>query len=71
MLFCGRTVLGFKCKDGVVLGIEKILHSKLMKRKVNRRIMTIDLHAGFVRKMEEKQQGFLYSFFLRFRWLLD
>ncbi len=41
--------MGFKCKDGVVLGIEKILHSKLMKRKVNRRIMTIDLHAGFVR----------------------
>ena len=46
-----RTVLGIKCKDGVVLGVEKILHSKLLKRRVNRRIMTVDLHAGFVSGM--------------------
>jgi len=44
----GRTVIGIKCKDGVVLGVEKILHSRLLKKHVNRRIMTVDLHAGFV-----------------------
>ena len=43
------TVVGLKCKDGVVLGMEKILHSKLLKRDTNRRIMTIDLHAGLVK----------------------
>lgn len=44
-----RTVVGLKCRDGVVLGVEKILHSKLVKRGgVNRRIITVDLHAGFV-----------------------
>lgn len=44
-----RTAIGLKCKDGVVLGMEKILHSKLLKRNTNRRIMTVDLHAGIVR----------------------
>ncbi len=45
-----RTVVGLKCKDGVVLGMEKILPSKLLKRDTNRRIMTVDLHLGLVPK---------------------
>jgi 20S proteasome alpha/beta subunit len=46
--FAFRTVVGLKCKDGVVLGMEKILHSKLLKRNTNRRIMNVDLHVGLV-----------------------
>lgn len=42
------TVIGLKCKDGVVLGMEKILHSKLLKRKTNRKIINVDLHVGMV-----------------------
>lgn len=45
-----RTTIGLKCKDGVVLGMEKVLQSKLLKRGTNRRIMTVDLHIGIVRE---------------------
>lgn len=43
----------------MVLGVEKILHSKLIKRRVNRRIMNIDLHAGMVIENE-----FFLSYFV-------
>jgi 20S proteasome subunit alpha 7 len=43
------TALGLVTPQGVLLAIEKPLHSKLLKRNnVNRRIETVDLHAGLV-----------------------
>jgi len=40
------TVIGLKCKDGVVLAVEKLVHSKLLVPESNRRIQTIDRHIG-------------------------
>jgi 20S proteasome subunit alpha 7 len=40
------TTLGLVTPHGVLLAVEKPLHSKLLKRTVNRRIETIDLHVG-------------------------
>lgn len=40
------TVIGLRCKDGVVLAVEKLVQSKLLVPGANRRIATIDLHAG-------------------------
>jgi len=40
------TVVGIRCKDGVVLGVEKVVTSKMLVRLSNRRIHTVDLHAG-------------------------
>ena len=51
--FAFSTTIGLKCKDGVVLGMEKVLHSKLLKRGANRRIMSADLHIGIVKYREE------------------
>lgn len=42
----GGTVIGVKCKDGVVLGVEKTVLSKMMKEGSNRRILTADMHTG-------------------------
>ena len=43
------TALGLVTPHGVLLAIEKPLHSKLLKRNnVNRRIEAVDLHAGLV-----------------------
>jgi len=39
------TVVGITCKDGVVLGVEKVILNKMMVRN-NRRIFNVDLHAG-------------------------
>lgn len=41
----GLTV-GVRCVDGVVLGVEKLILSKMMVQKSNRRIFTADLHSG-------------------------
>lgn len=38
--------LGVRCVDGVVLGVEKLLPSKMLLRTSNRRIHTVDRHAG-------------------------
>ena len=35
-------------KDGVVLAVEKLVHSKLLVPEANRRIQTIDKHIGLV-----------------------
>ena len=43
------TVIGLRCKDGVVLAVEKLVQSKLLVPGANRRIATVDLHAGIVR----------------------
>jgi hypothetical protein len=43
-----RTAIGLRVKDGVVLAVEKLIHSKLLVPGVNRRIHTIDKHIGLV-----------------------
>lgn len=43
-----RTALGIRTKDGVVLAVEKLVHSKLLVPGSNRRIQTIDPHVGLV-----------------------
>ena len=40
------TAIGIKCRDGVVLAVEKLVHSKLLVPNANRRIQTIDRHIG-------------------------
>ncbi|KAG9099793.1 hypothetical protein FS749_000378 [Ceratobasidium sp. UAMH 11750] len=40
------TAIGLKVKDGVVLAVEKWVHSKLLIPEANRRIATIDRHIG-------------------------
>lgn len=44
----GSTSIGIKCKDGVVLAVEKIINSKLLVPGKNKRIQTIDRHIGVV-----------------------
>lgn len=44
----GGTSIGIKCKDGVVLAVEKIINSKLLVPGRNKRIQTIDRHIGVV-----------------------
>ncbi|XP_020101895.1 proteasome subunit alpha type-3 isoform X1 [Ananas comosus] len=40
------TVIGIKCKDGVVLGVEKLISSKMMLEGSNRRIHSVHRHSG-------------------------
>lgn len=40
------TVLGLRCKDGVVLAVEKLVTSKLYEAGANRRVFNIDKHIG-------------------------
>ncbi|TFK94667.1 20S proteasome subunit [Polyporus arcularius HHB13444] len=40
------TAIGLRVKDGVVLAVEKVVHSKLLVPESNRRIQTIDKHVG-------------------------
>lgn len=40
------TAIGIRCIDGVVLGVEKSILSKMIVPGSNRRIHTIDLHSG-------------------------
>ena len=42
------TILGVICKDGVILGAEKLLTSKLMMQSTDPRLFNIDTHAGMV-----------------------
>ncbi|KAI2472396.1 N-terminal nucleophile aminohydrolase [Annulohypoxylon bovei var. microspora] len=44
----GGTSVGIRCKDGVVLAVEKVVTSKLLKPGANKRIATIDRHLGVV-----------------------
>ena len=48
VLFVYRTVVAMVCKDGVALGVEKIVTSKLYEPGVNKRIFIIDQHIGMV-----------------------
>lgn len=40
--------MGIRCKDGVVLAVEKIISSKLLKPGANKRIATVDRNIGVV-----------------------
>lgn len=40
------TAIGIRCKDGIVLAVEKLVPSKLLVPKSNRRILTADRHIG-------------------------
>lgn len=42
----GGTVIGIRCKDGVVLGIEKPVASKMLEKGSNRTAFAVDKHAG-------------------------
>ncbi|KAL2002100.1 hypothetical protein VTN02DRAFT_661 [Thermoascus thermophilus] len=44
----GGTAIGIRCKDGVVLAVEKIITSKLLKPGANKRIATVDHNIGIV-----------------------
>lgn len=49
----GGTAVGIRCKDGVVLAVEKIITSKLLKPGANKRIATVDRHVGIVSSCPE------------------
>jgi len=40
------TAVGIRCTDGVVMGVEKSIVSKMLVEGSNRRIFTVDTHAG-------------------------
>lgn len=42
------TVIGLRVKDGIVLAVEKLTLSKLLVPGANRRIASVDTHAGVV-----------------------
>ncbi|KAJ9157555.1 Proteasome subunit alpha type [Pleurostoma richardsiae] len=44
----GGTSVGIRCRDGVVLAVEKVVTSKLLKPGANKRIATVDRHLGVV-----------------------
>lgn len=45
MRFCS-TAVGVKCKDGIILGVEKLLMMKMLVEGSARRIQSIDQHVG-------------------------
>jgi 20S proteasome subunit alpha 7 len=45
------TVIGLRCKNGVVIAVEKLLHSKLLVPGSNHRLGSVDRHVGLVRSM--------------------
>jgi Proteasome subunit len=44
-------LIGVKCKDGVIIATEKMLHSKLLIDDTNKRIYGIDANIGMVPTM--------------------
>ncbi|PUU82014.1 nucleophile aminohydrolase [Tuber borchii] len=42
----GGTAIGIRCKDGVVLAVEKLIGSKLLVPGSNKRIASVDNHIG-------------------------
>jgi 20S proteasome subunit alpha 7 len=47
----GGTAVGIRCKDGVVIALEKLVTSKLLKAGANKRIATVDRNIGVVCSM--------------------
>ena len=46
------TAVGVRCKDGVILGVEKLVASKMLVPGSGRRVQTIDEHVGAVRQLK-------------------
>lgn len=44
----GGTAIGIRCKDGIVLALEKLVTSQLLKSGANKRIATVDRNMGIV-----------------------
>lgn len=42
------TTIGIKCSDGIIMGVEKTLLSKMLVPGTHRRIYAIDRHVGLV-----------------------
>lgn len=42
----GGTIIGIKCVDGVVMGVEKFITSRMLRKDANRLISTVSSHAG-------------------------
>ena len=40
------TIVGVICKDGIILGAEKVVRSKLMTKLTDKRLYNIDKHVG-------------------------
>jgi 20S proteasome subunit alpha 7 len=47
----GGTAVGIRCKNGVVLALEKLVTSKLLKPNANKRIATVDRNIGVVSRL--------------------
>lgn len=45
---CDSVAIGVRCKDGIVLAVEKLVISKLLVKGANRRIVAVDDHVGLV-----------------------
>jgi hypothetical protein len=60
-----RTAIGLRVKDGVVLAVEKLVHSKLLVPEANRRIQNIDRHIGLVRRFGVGSMFIFSSHFYR------
>jgi 20S proteasome subunit alpha 7 len=43
-----RTIVGVKCSDGIILGAEKLVFSKMLVEGTNRRIYNIEKKIGMV-----------------------
>ena len=41
-----RTVIGIRCSDGVVLGVEKLIRSKMLVTNSYKRIFTTSMNSG-------------------------
>lgn len=49
MFFNFSTAIGIKCTDGIIMGVEKTLLSKMLVPGTHRRVYAIDRHVGLVR----------------------
>ncbi|XBH93215.1 hypothetical protein VPH35_084188 [Triticum aestivum] len=45
-MFLCRTIVGIKCKDGIVLGVEKLITSKMILAGSNRRLHSVHRNSG-------------------------
>ncbi len=43
-----RTAIGVRCADGVILGVEKLVPSKMLVEGSGRRVQLVDEHIGAV-----------------------
>ena len=49
------TLLGVACKDGVVMGVEKAIVSKMLVEGSNRRLFTVGMNAGVVSTRHQRR----------------